>query len=263
MVGDSRDIPGHDLLLLRFVSEVDDGAADQHLREWDRRAIRRYVGKGAAPTWEGLTWILDLLPNEPNDALAVLSNYISVHAQELPDIRLAGLSDAMSIIRNRYLHIDTRTELDLVDLLLSLHWRDFEYFVAAVWAAQGYRVQVTPRSKDRGKDVIATRDGVNAELVFIECKNWRGVVPVGPVRELRGAVTKADANRGVLVATSGFTEGDASATEEADGDNRLTLVDGPELVRLAHTHLGANWARNLDRIVMDMRANTNATRKKE
>lgn len=252
-LGESRDIRDHDELLLRSLAEAHRHDGGHSMREWDRRAIARYLGGSTVPVWEGLTWILDLLPAFPQEALQAVSGYILAHAQELPDLRHVGLADAKGLIRSRYLELDVADEASLVGLLLTLPPRDFEFFVAAIWQAQGYDVTVTPQVKDRGKDVIATRSGVGAEVVFIECKNWRGAVNAVEVRALRGAVTKADVNRGVLVGTSGFTTGDASATAESVDDHRITLIDGRELVGLAQAHLGPHWAIRLDRIIEEMR----------
>lgn len=53
-------------------------------------------------TWEGTTWILDLLPGFPNQAIDVLQAYINVHAVFFTDHMLYGHSDAIDMIRARY-----------------------------------------------------------------------------------------------------------------------------------------------------------------
>jgi restriction system protein len=135
-----------------------------------------------------------------------------------------------------------------IDVLLSLGWRDFEFLIARLYVAQGYDVEVTPGQKDRGKDVIARRP--SNEVVFIECKNWRGRVDAGVVVELVGRVDIERATRGVIVATSGFTTGRASAAEvAAQMATRISLIGGDELVQTMNTHLGADWALRVDRII--------------
>jgi predicted helicase len=144
-------------------------------------------------------------------------------------------------------------------LILSLHWRDFEYLISQLYAEQGYNTTVTPRSKDRGKDVIAVRPGPNGEVVFVQCKNWRGRVDVDAVSALLGRVETERATRGVIVATSGFTRGPASATEFAEGENRMGLISGRELVAMLNEHLGRDWPQRLDRRIESERQTKQAT----
>ena len=53
--------------------------------------------------WEGITWILDLLPHWPSYALQALNAYFQAHCQHLPDGRLAGLSNAGAVIRAKFI----------------------------------------------------------------------------------------------------------------------------------------------------------------
>ena len=56
----------------------------EHLSEYDRRVVLWDVGvKGVFP-WEGITWVLDLCPWWPKEAIAALSAYTLAHIQFLP-----------------------------------------------------------------------------------------------------------------------------------------------------------------------------------
>jgi restriction system protein len=193
--------------------------------------------------------VLDLLPHAPRDALNVIDAYVHAHLFVLPDLRMTGLSDARSIIRARYIGHEASSFDNQIQLILSLHWRGFEYLVSQLYSEQGYKTTVTPRSKDRGKDIIAERHGPNREVVFIQCKNWRGRVDVDAVSALLGRVETERATRGVIVATSGFTRGPASATEFAERDTRMGLISGRELVPMLNEHLGRDWPQRLDRLI--------------
>ncbi|WP_395939865.1 restriction endonuclease [Arthrobacter sp. CAN_C5] len=129
--------------------------------------------------------------------------------------------------------------------------REFEFLVAHIYRRMGYEVEVTPLQKDRGKDVIARKPG---EVVFIECKNWRGRVNSDVVAALTGRVEMDRVTRGVVVGTSGFTSGHASATEVASfSPARMSLCDGDTLVRLLNQHCGSEWHRRLERLVFEER----------
>jgi restriction system protein len=166
----------------------------------------------------------------------------------MPDMRITAMFDAQSVIRARYIGHDGGDFEQQVEVLLSLHWREFEYLVSALYRAQKYETLVTPPSKDRGKDVVASKASPPEEL-FIQCKNWRGKVDVEVASALVGRVEMARATRGVLIATSGFTAGPASATELATAHPRLELIDGAHLVQLLNQHLGRDWSIRVDRII--------------
>src|SRR5262249_39598166 len=70
-------------------------SADSELR---RRFFINEGGKkvgleGPPPPWEGVTWILDLLPNNPRAAIHTLEAYFEAHGLLLPDGRINGLFD--------------------------------------------------------------------------------------------------------------------------------------------------------------------------
>jgi restriction system protein len=99
-------------------------------------------------------------------------------------------------------------------------------------------VNVIGRSGDGGIDVVGVyRLGLVSFPVFVQCKRYRGSVPVGAVRDLRGAMT-GRGDKGLLVTTGTFT---AEARREAtrDGAPPLDLIDGERLcVLLKQYELG-------------------------
>lgn len=270
MLGESRDIPVVDelrlagLILSREAAAADApvispdklreiadlAAARPEFTEYERRVILRRAGRSSTPTWEGLTWVLDLLPYSPAEAISVVSAYITAHFSVAPDRRLDALFDALSIIRNRYIGHAGAVFAEQLDLLLSLPWRDFEYLCARLYRRQGYEVRVTPPAKDRGRDVEAWKTEP-PERLLIQGKNWREKVPVDVAAALLGRVEQERVTRGVVIGTSGFTTGTASATELASGEARLELIGGRRLVELLNRHVGRDWAARVDRIIAD------------
>ncbi len=63
------------------------------------------------------------------------------------------------------------------------------------------------------------------EIVLVQCKRWDKPIGVPVVRELLGAVTAEGATRGVLVASSKFTDPARTFAREND----IELVDGAAL----------------------------------
>lgn len=89
-------------------------------------------------------------------------------------------------------------------------WRIFEEIVAEIFRKFGYEIELTKKSRDGGKDIIALRKNDNeiTERVLIECKHWQTKIDVKPIRNLIGvAVTQDELPTGIILATtSTFTE---------------------------------------------------------
>jgi restriction system protein len=210
--------------------------------EFDRRLLN------CGQPWEGITWVLDLLSSRPTEALEVLRSYFYVHCQLLPDGRLMGLSDAMSLVRARYLSTP-QTSDEIYEMLLNLNPRDFEALVAKLYMEMGYSVQLTPYSKDDGADIICNRDDPGRrELIIIQCKRYRDNVGLKHLKELLGTVTDRKATKGVLVTPGNFTR---DAIKKANLNPQIELLGGLALQNLLAQHLGARWVVNLDRLIME------------
>ena len=93
-------------------------------------------------------------------------------------------------------------------LLHKLTPREFEEFIAELFAGFGYHVQLTARTRDGGRDVIAVRSdrGILSKLL-IECKHFAPTRTVGLsyVRELYAIKTIEKATKAILATTSYFS----------------------------------------------------------
>lgn len=93
-------------------------------------------------------------------------------------------------------------------LLFHLDPRAFEELVAELFSFNGFAVELTQRSRDGGKDIIALRLdlGITSRWI-VECKRYRDKkVDVRLVRELYGVKAEGNFHNAVLVTTSSFTE---------------------------------------------------------
>jgi restriction system protein len=220
----------------------------QFRTEYERRLWLWTTGAAAAFPWEGITWVLDLCPWWPKEAIAALSAYTLAHIQELPDGRLSGLWDALEIIRARYIGTPT-TNLAKASLLLELSPRQFECLVERTYDALGYSTVLTAPQKDGGRDILADQSAPSRrETLRIECKRYGRPVSVCVLRALLGVVSSEKANKGVVVTTSHFTR---CALEFGRSNPRIELIDGPTLVSLVNEHLGPDWPAQIDRLVIE------------
>jgi restriction system protein len=120
-----------------------------------QRLLAHVTSRGKTPVREGITWIMDLLPSSPREALDALEAYLHVHLLYLPDGRIHGLSDAMAILRTRYFSTD---ETVANSILFSLKPIDFEHLAESLYLAMGYLTEMTKPSHDGGRDIIATKN---------------------------------------------------------------------------------------------------------
>lgn len=95
------------------------------------------------------------------------------------------------------------------DLMHDMDPRKFEELVAALLRNQGFNLRLTPRTRDGGKDIVATKRDVFGEHIYlVECKRYAPNKKVGveQVRSIHGVATSERATKGVLVTTSSFSK---------------------------------------------------------
>jgi len=117
----------------------------------------------------------------------------------------------------------------------ELEPRKFEELVAELFRNMGYTVELTPRSRDGGLDIIAIdRSDLGSALTLIECKRYSASNRVGVevVRGLYGVVEQQRATRGLIATTSFFTK-DAMAFRDSV-QYRLALADFDQITQFLH-----------------------------
>jgi restriction system protein len=95
----------------------------------------------------------------------------------------------------------------------------------------GYKTKVSAAGPDRGKDIIASPDGLGLEhpRIFVEVKHRKGQMGAPEIRQFIGG-RHAQNDRCLFVSTGGFS---TEAKYEAERSSvPLTLVDSDDLVDL-------------------------------
>ena len=117
----------------------------------------------------------------------------------------------------------------------NIDWRKLEEIMAGGYAALGYSVILTPRSNDRGRDLIATsNDGFSIRIIEQVKKYASGnLVDANDVRAMLGVLSgDQNVSKGYITTTSGFAPGIGSdPLIRGFMPHRLELRDGPELVK--------------------------------
>jgi restriction system protein len=118
------------------------------------------------------------------------------------------------------------------DLLSRFDWRKLEELIAAAYDANEFDVTLTPRSRDGGKDIIATKAGIEIRIID-QVKRYRvgHVVTADEVRALVGVLTlDPNVSKGVVTTTSTFAPGIADDPQLGRlMPYRLDLRDGAKL----------------------------------
>jgi hypothetical protein len=142
--------------------------------------------------------------------------------------------------------------------LAHLEWRDVERTIAEVFDGLGFRVTLTPGSKDGGKDVVLECEVAgNRAVYYVEIKHWRSATRVGAdaVEKLLKVVVREKKDGGLFLSTYGFTDNAFEQLTTVD-KQRLKFGDQDRIVTLCRTYVKAKsgiWSppENLTEVLFD------------
>lgn len=136
--------------------------------------------------------------------------------EELDDLRKDTIEKAHEFIK---------------DLILELDWEEMQELVAGILRAMGYKTRVSPRGADRGRDIIASPDGLGLESprVIVEVKHRQDTqIRSEMLRSFIGGLHEED--RGLYVSTGGYSK---DAKYEADRSRiPVTLLNLDDIAQL-------------------------------
>ena len=116
--------------------------------------------------------------------------------------------------------------------LRKMPWETFSAAVADAYKRRGYAV--TPADA-QAYDFTLTKDG---RTTLVQCRRWKvNQVGEGPLRELAKAVDRAEASRGICLATGVFS----APARKVASDEPITLVSGADLVELVGQRSKRTW----------------------
>jgi restriction system protein len=94
--------------------------------------------------------------------------------------------------------------------IYEIDWRAWEEIIAGAYKTEGFEVELTPRSNDKGRDVIATKRGLGTIRLFDQVKAYapHRVVSAEEVRAMIGVLTaEGNVSKGIVTTTSHFAPG--------------------------------------------------------
>jgi restriction system protein len=121
----------------------------------------------------------------------------------------------------------------------ELEWRDLERMLAEVFDGIGFSVELTPGSKDGGKDIILRCEvGGKKRTYIVEVKHWRSGSRVGAdaARDFLNVIVREGRDGGLYLSTYGYT---GTAFESLSEIERRILRFGSEekIVGLCKTYV--------------------------
>lgn len=196
--------------------------------------------------WEGLTWILQFLPHSPYKAIKALDSYLSAEEAYMPDDRIIGINQCISIIEAKFIYSNNDGEKYLKHFLNP---REFELLIGSLYESLGYEVEVTPATRDGGKDIIARIDREDGkEVVYVECKLYKTTkLTIKDVAYFALAIRDNKINRGVLFCTGYVNQ------KLREVDSRIQIWTLEDIIVLLNAHLGSEWYKRLSLLIENQR----------
>ena len=136
--------------------------------------------------------------------------------------------------------------------LKDLEWLDMERTVAELFRGLGFKVELTPSSKDGGKDVILELEEIDKKKSYIiEIKHWRSGQRVGKsaVDKFVKIVVKENRTAGLFLSTYGVSSEVVESLTKIER-KKVKFGDKEKIISLCETYIKKKesglWLRNLE-----------------
>ena len=161
----------------------------------------------------------------------LLRNKVTNEKIQIPEMTKDDELQTLETIKE---DIEAKATEFIKDKLIKLDWEEMQDLIAGILRGMGYRTLVSPKGADRGRDIMASPDGLGLEnpKIMVEVKHRIGTMGGPEIRSFLGGLRSND--KGVYVSTGGFTK---DAKYEAERSNiPLTLIDLDMIVLLIVQH---------------------------
>jgi restriction endonuclease Mrr len=123
-----------------------------------------------------------------------------------------------------------------------IEWRDMERMLASIFDELGFKVRLTPSSKDGGKDIILefSISGAMEQSYLVEIKHWRSKQKVGQgyINDFINVIAKEKSQGGLYLATYGYSDNAFEALTEVER-NRIRFGSEEKVISLCRTFVKA------------------------
>lgn len=150
-------------------------------------------------------------------------------------------SEQVQILIRSISHEFARLVSESPDILDHLEWRDLERMMARVMEGLGFDCELTPPSKDGGKDLVLTWHANSGDQSYIvELKHWRSGKRVGKraVTDFMSVIIAENRDGGLFLSTSGYAADKTEGLTEV-ARYKLRFGDRTKVALLARTYIRA------------------------
>lgn len=177
---------------------------------------------------------LFLIPPGVAAEIETLSEGTPNHQHPTPTDLVFGAEADASEVDDLYKDVQSKGFEFIKDRVNALDWEEMQELVAGLLRAMGYKTRISPSGSDRGKDIVASPDGLGFEdpRIVVEVKHRAVSMGSQEIRSFLGGRHETD--KGLYVSTGGFTK---DARYEAErGRIPITLMDLDDLVKSLLEH---------------------------
>ena len=207
----------------RFAPDEIQSLPVQRAVDWLSSVSRDNLSDAARGRLGAILTLFKVAPSAAAELNSLASGKQPVQPVEInDDVAITEISDPFEGLEDQAIE-------RVKDRLLALDWDEMQEIVASLLRALGYRTVVSPAGPDRGKDIIASKDGFGFERprIVVEVKHRRGQMGAQEIRSFLGGRHPDD--RGLYVSTGGFTRDAHYEAERASTVTHLMTLD--ELAR--------------------------------
>ncbi len=197
-----------------------------HVRKvtWKGKVLRDSLSVSARNTLGSILTLI-AIPEEVRDEL---HKYLGLEVQVSPtEVKHETEEGELEVIKE---DVILKSHEFIKDKIVSLDWEQMQELVAGILRGMGYKTRISAKGPDRGRDILASPDGLGLEepRIIAEVKHRAGQMGSNEVRSFTGGLRPGD--RGIYVSIGGFTK---EAKYEAERSNvPLSLIDLDLLVEL-------------------------------
>lgn len=211
----------------RFDAKDENERAHQRKVKWEHEIDR---DKLSVPTKNSLGSTLTIF-EVPEEAEREIDALLSGKKYTRQEPETYAASEAVLNEENILEDLKAKAKEFIKDKIVALDWEEMQELVAGILRAMGYKARVSPQGSDRGKDIVASPDGLGLEQprIVAEVKHRPNQQMGSPeIRSFLGGRHKDD--KGLYISTGGFTKEARYEAERASIP--LTLMDIDDLVEL-------------------------------
>ncbi|PQP85509.1 restriction endonuclease [Paenibacillus sp. AR247] len=196
-----------------------------HVRNviWKGTVPRDVLSAGARNTLGSIMTIIAI----PEEVRKELHEQMKNESNSPQDPESEEEADELELIKEDV--IEKSNEF-IKDKIANLDWEQMQELVAGILRGMGYKTRISPKGPDRGRDILASPDGLGLEepRIIVEVKHRSGHMGANEIRSFTGGLRSGD--RGIYVSTGGFSK---EARYEAErSNNPISLIELDLLVEL-------------------------------